>query len=214
MIRAAERRLVQPSILAAGDPVVGDSHFKEVTHHVELVPGDVAEMWMAVDRVERMDIAVGQLGRQNDRDPLLDLGAESHLRFAQFGIAFGIDRQRQADGFDRVVHVGVAPRSAGVLPVRFTPDCLGGVDQVYQLLSGAAGFHLPDAVRQPFLGQPLDLLLPESADADLLEFYGLKDLPFCATGKCAEAEDQYGGWKSHTDRSHDDSSWLEGCLLI
>jgi hypothetical protein len=57
--------------------------------------------------------------------------------------------------------------------VRLAPDHLGGVDQVQQLLPRPAGFHLPDAVRQPFFAQPLDLLLPESAEFDLRELDGL-----------------------------------------
>ena len=206
MIGALDRGLVQPAILAAGDPVVGDAHLEEVAHHVELVPADVAEVRMAVDRVERMDVAVGQLGREDDRDPLLDLRAEGRLRLGQFGIAFRIDGQRQADRLHRVVDVGVAPGRAGVLPVRLAAEHLGGVDQVQQFLSGAAGFHLPDAVRQPFFGQPLDLLLPEPAEFDLLELDGLQGLLLRTAGNRGEAEVGNGGGENQAGGFHEGDS--------
>ena len=50
---------------------MGDPQLEEVAHHIEFVPADVAEVRMAVDRVEGMDVAVGQLGREHDRGTML-----------------------------------------------------------------------------------------------------------------------------------------------
>lgn len=130
-----------------------------------------------VDHVEGVDVAVFRLRRLDDRDPLPDLGAKKLLPLRQLRIITGIDRQRHAHRLHRVVHVGVAPRRAGVLPPRIlTPVNPAHGHQVQQFLALPSLFHLANAMRQPFPGDPLVLLRPETTKFDLIQPHRLQRL--------------------------------------
>lgn len=79
-------------------------------------------------------------------------------------IALRIDLQCQATRLDRVVDIGVAPRSAGELARRLAAHDLGRIDQVEEFLALAAFLHLADAVRNPLFCEPFDLVFPEAVD--------------------------------------------------
>ena len=169
VIAAYDRRVVEPPVFAAGHPVMGDAHFEEVAHHVELMPIDVAEARVAVEYMERMDVAVGRLRGEDDRDPFLEFGAQLILSLRQCGIVSGLDRQREADCLRHVVDIGIAPRCAGIFhALGLTLEHAAGGDQILQFLSLCALLQLRDAMRQPFAGDPLRLCLPESSQPDLV----------------------------------------------
>ena len=96
------------------------------------------------------------------------------MRGGELPVAFRVNRQRQADRFDGVVDIGVAPGQPGEIAMRFTLPRFGGVDEVKQFLPFPAGFDLPDAVRNPLDRQAAELILPEAADLDGLEVDGLE----------------------------------------
>jgi len=97
---------------------MGHAHFEEVAHHVELMVDHFGVPGLLVQRVEGMNVTVGRLRGEDGGNPLFKLGAKLGLRAGEFGVAVGMDGQREANGLDDIVNVGIAPRRAGVFPLR------------------------------------------------------------------------------------------------
>ncbi len=113
-----------------------------------------------------MDVAVGFLGGEDDRDPLIKLGPHEVLRLDDLGIALRIDHQGVAHRLNGVVGVGVGEGIADVRGVGFAGEFVAGLDEIVDaavLEVEVGGGEVVEAVGNPVDDQGFDAVVPEGA---------------------------------------------------
>ena len=163
-IGQASRGVVQPRVLAAGHQVVGHRRLDEVAGAVAFVIRLARPAPLAAERVARVQIAVGLLGREDLGNPIVDRLLHVGLGGDDFRVALRIDHHCQAHRLQRVVDLGVRPRRTDVFRVGSPGQLVAGLDEVFDAAFGQSGLlSLADAMRDPMDDLALDALAPEGA---------------------------------------------------
>jgi len=157
-------RVVQPVVGPVGEQVVRNGRFEEIAGHVTLVIVAVLgrPMFAVAERKDGLQISVGFLGGQDLGNPVLQGRFHRLLGLDNLPVALGIDHQRNADRLDRVVDPGVGEHVAAVVPVRFSSQLVGSVDEVVDAaLRQVRVGDLVDTMRDPIDDQGLRRAVPE-----------------------------------------------------
>ena len=124
-----------------------------------------------------MEVAVGFLGGENDGNPAVESRAHFLLGGDDFRIAFGIDHQSQAHGFDGLMNPGIGENVAFVCVVRFAAQGLGGFNEIVDAalaLREVGAFDVVNAMRNPIDNEGLGAGIPERTVDGV--FFGVNDI--------------------------------------